>query len=594
MLEMILRNRLLVPFLTGLFLIACESDDNLPLQNPDFVQDVAINIETAVVNGSFTLNTGAFPASYFQRGAIMLRDSQSDALTLLGETWEGGYPQTMIIRGGYDADYGRIDGSLVPQNFLVTASPGHAIDMDQTFDVDVPRSIVVPNFTLNGGAFPASVYDSAELFLRPIGTEELISLGTTHSQPAENVMVVPGAYDVIYSIREGDQLPQNEFSVVMRRVDIASTPHVLNVDIEAMSFDGSWRLAVDGVIGEFPGSIYQRGEFSLRNDFGDEVQLGPSHSSAGPVAVITGTYDVVYSHLDGDLVPQNQGKVISPDLVLPPGLLITEGVVNAWTVTPDFSLDGGALPQSVYESAEILVLDVDTNALTSLGRTHNPPASTMLIDGSYNAVYHYVDGSTIPQNDSAVLGLNLLVDQADAPVSINVDSATVTGNFSMDGEAFVSSVYETADIFLYRDGDGTGILLGKTYSDPEPVVIVAGSYDIVYQHIDGEIIPQNSHHVLIGNQVYNSDGAIDVNVATRQVRPAFTLDGQPFPASVYEHADFYLLGNHPDDYVLIGSSSGAVEDTVVIQSSYDAIYWYLQGENIPVNNKAIVGQIQVD
>jgi len=585
--------RATIAVLVCVFLAACDSGND-QVQAPDYTQDIVIDIPAVTLSGDFTLNNGNFPASFYNNGEISLEDTQNLAKTVLGETWEGGYSDFVIISGTYESTYARLDGILVPQNGDAVAALGELIDMDQAHDVNVPRVIVVPTFTLDGNAFPTSAYSSAELFLRPTGSTELISLGTTNLQPSDNVMVVPGVYDVIYSIRQGDQLPQNEYAVIIRSEDISTTPHVLNVDIESATFHGTWRLAVDGVLGEFPSSVYHQGEYSLQNDNGDYVALGPTHMSAGPIPAITGTYDIVYSHIDGDLVPQNDGTVFNRNFVLPPGQTIYEDIIDAWTVVPDFSLDGGAFPGSVYESAEIFLKDRDTDAITSLGRTHNVPANLMIIDGEYDVVYDHVDGETIPQNDGAVLPDSVVVDEADEAANIDVDSVTVQGNFMLDGDSFSQSVYHTADFQLYRNGGGAPILLGKTYTETEPVVILAGNYDVVYEHIDGDLVPQNLHHVMLAGQAYTADTTIDVNALTRSVRPLFTLNGQPFPASPYEHADYYLHGSHPDDYVFLGSSPAQVEETLVIHDNYDAVYRFVQGSIVPRNTEAVVGQVQVD
>jgi len=579
--------------LVCLFLAACDSDNN-QVQAPDYTQDIVIDIPAVTISGDFTLNNVNFPASFYNNGEISLEDTQNLAKTVLGETWEGGYSDFVIISSTYDSTYTRLDGILVPQNDDATAASGQLIDSDQAHDVNVPRVIVVPTFTLDGNAFPASVYNAAELFLRPTGSTELISLGTTNLQPSDNVMVVPGVYDVIYSIREGDQLPQNEYAVVIRSEDISTTPHVLNIDIESASFHGTWRLAVDGILGEFPSSVYHSGEYSLQNNNGDYVALGPTHMGIGPVPAITGTYNIVYSHLEGDLVPQNKGTAFNRNFVLPPGQTIYEDIIDAWTVIPGFSLDGSAFPASVYESGEIFLKDRDTDALTSLGSTHSAPANLMIIDGEYDVVYDHAGGETIPQNNGAVLPDSVVVDEADEAADINVDSVTVQGNLMLDGDSFIQSVYHTAEFYLYRNGGGTPILLGKTYKDTEPLVILAGNYDVVYEHIDGDLLPQNLHHVMLAGQAYTSDATIDVNVLSRSVRPQFTLNGQPFPASPYEHADYYLHGNHPDDYAHLSSSPAQGEEALVIQGSYDAVYRFVQGSIVPRNSEAVVGQVQVD
>jgi len=577
----------------ALYLAACSSSND-EVQTPDYIQDIAIDIEASMINGSFTLNTTDFPASVFQHGTISLRDANNGALTLLGESWEGGYDDLAMINGTYDSAYNFVQGNLVPRNADVSASVGHIVDMDKTIDIDVPRVIVVPNFTIDGNAFPTSVYQSAEFFLRPVGSEQLISLGTTNNQPSENVMVTPGTYDVIYSIWQGEQLPQNQRAILMRLVDITTTPHALNIDIETNQFNGSWRLSTDGVLANFPGSVYHHGIFSLQTEQGDFVYLGPSHASAGTIPVIASTYDVVYSHKDGDQVPQNQGKVVNSGLVLPPGETTLEDVVDAWTAVPTVTLDGDPFPGSVYESAEMFLKDEDTDALTSLGHTHNPLPSLLLVEGSYNTVYNHYSGEIVPRNNTALLNLNVVVDEIDEAIDIDVNSATVEGAFSLDGGKFYQSSYEAAEFFLYKDGVGNGILLGHSSQASEPVVILAGDYDVTYEFIDGSKIPRNSHHVLLYDQVYGGSDVIDINVVTRAVRPAFTLNGQPFPGSAYEQGELFLLGNHADDYVDLGSSAADPESRIVIQDTYEVLYRHVAGSIVPQNTEAVVGQVDVN
>jgi hypothetical protein len=99
---------------------------------------------------------------------------------------------------------------------------------------------------------------------------------------------------------------------------------------------------------------------------------------------------------------------------------------------------------------------------------------------------------------------------------------------------------------------------------------------------------------VLGDQNYASDTTISINVATRPVRPVFTLNEAEFPTSPYEAADLFLLGNHRDDYVFLGPTTGTDETTLVIQSNYNAIYRFVQGSIVPQNTEAVVGQVQVD
>jgi len=104
--------------------------------------------------------------------------------------------------------------------------------------------------------------------------------------------------------------------------------------------------------------------------------------------------------------------------------------------------------------------DEDTDALTSLGHTHNPLPSLLLVEGSYNTVYNHYSGEIVPRNNTALLNLNVVVDEIDEAIDIDVNSATVEGAFSLDGGKFYQSSYEAAEFFLYKDEVDEVALLG--------------------------------------------------------------------------------------------------------------------------------------
>jgi hypothetical protein len=74
-----------------------------------------INIRTANLSGTFTLNGGAFPAAPGQNAAMVVRSLTSGDSLVLGGTADGGY-STVIIPGAYAAYYDWALGDLIPRN----------------------------------------------------------------------------------------------------------------------------------------------------------------------------------------------------------------------------------------------------------------------------------------------------------------------------------------------------------------------------------------------------------------------------------------------------------------------------------------------
>ncbi len=61
----------------------------------------------------------------------------------------------------------------------------------------------------------------------------------------------------------------------------------------------------------------------------------------------------------------------------------------------------------------------------------------------------------------------------------------------LNNNAFPISVYEYGNFFLRETVNGSLTLMGSSYTEPEPIILIAGDYDVVYRHVDGELIPQN-------------------------------------------------------------------------------------------------------
>ncbi|MBW2695515.1 MAG: hypothetical protein JRE70_03520 [Deltaproteobacteria bacterium] len=549
------------------------------------------------MSGDFTLNSGGFPGDYYNRGALLLEDQGDLSLTMLGESWDDNYADLMVIIGTYDTAYAYLAGNGVPQNALSTIDASILIDQpDQIVDIDVPQVEVNVTFTYEGAPFVFSIYESADFYLQPDGTDDLIHLGPSYG-PFVDVMVKPGVYDVIYARKWGTTYAQNDQAVVMEDVDIDNANSRFNINVEVCTVAPDWQLIIDGGDPEdFPVSIYTSAEFFLRNDRGDLVRLGASYEDSVMVDVVIGTYDLVYSVLNGNgtSVPRNVDTVVAEGLSIARGRCPLDIDVYARSVTPDLTLNGSPFAASIYQSGDIFLKDTTTGGLTSIGPTYNPPNTTLIIEGTYDTVYRRKNGTEVPVNTEADLPGQVTIDGINQTASVDVPAVTVKGDFSLNGGSFPSSVYHTANINLRQD-DKEPVLLGETDDETESILIVGGVYDVIYEFVQGESLPRNAHFIVLDDELLDSDGDIDVDLLSRDIEVTFTLNGGPFPASAYQRGDFFLRGNHPDDLVYLGPSNAAPESARVIRADYEAIYQFVQSPTtVPVNSEAIVGQIIVD
>ncbi len=582
-----------------LLLTACFHDSDSPqIQAPDFTQLESIDIQTTTVSGRFELDPGDFPGDYYNRGALLLEDQANNALTELGETWgDAEYEDLMVIVGTYDTTYAFRQGNGVPQNAQNTIAEDVVVNgPNQVIDITVPQVQVNSTFKYDGDDFEFVIYDSANFYLQPDGTDDLIHLGPSYT-PFDDVMVTPGIYDVIYALQWGTLYAPNEHAVVMEDVEIDARNPNLAINVEVCTVAPDWKLVIDGgAPADFPPSIYTSAEFYLRNDQGDHVRLGVSYQDNVLVDVVEGTYDLVYTIFNGTgiTVPRNIDTVIAEDIVIEGIRCPLDIVVNARTVTPDLSMNGSPFPASIYQSADIFLKDTITGGLTSIGPTYSPPDSFLIIESTYDTVYRRLNGIEVPVNTEADLPGQITIDNNNQTASVDVQAIALTGDFGINGGNFPASVYNSATIYLQQDGKEP-VLLGRTNLDPEPVIVVAGTYDVVYEHAEGEVVPQNPHHIIAADQVYDSNGEVSFNILTRDVEVTFTLNGDDFPVSAYERGDLFLRGNHPNDLIYLGPTNAAAEAANVIQGDYDALYQFIQSEiTVPINTEAIVGQILVD
>jgi len=218
--------------LVSVFAISCDSDtktefvDVLP---PEPVSTpLTIDVRASQVDGDFLLDGGAFPNTIYQSGDLLFFDQATQTMVELGNTYDQSY-DIMLVNSNYNSVYQFFTGGDLPANTMGIVEPDIGINADVSVNIDVPLASVRPQFLLNGGSFPVSLYDRATFYLQPVDSEELIFLGESHVVN-DNVNVIPGTYHVIYSQEQGETVPANKHARVMSNVVIAgATPLIIDV-----------------------------------------------------------------------------------------------------------------------------------------------------------------------------------------------------------------------------------------------------------------------------------------------------------------------------------------------------------------------------
>lgn len=247
----------------------------------------SIDIQTTVVDGTFSLAGSAPPTDAFDDGLVRLEGSSGELITL-GNTADGAFSQR-VVAGEYELIYAQeTAGISMPVN---TAAHLATVDLTNsaTLDIDIPVVEVVGNLTIGGDPAPDSPYDDGRLFLQNAETGDTVLLGNTR-EGNYAARIVPGTYDVIYKNEFSEvYLPVNQGAVVMEGV-IIDAGAVLNIDVPVSTLEGAVQIqGSNPSVDEGIGNLFLRDVGS-----GDEVFIGHTGATNFSRPLTDGTYLMEY------------------------------------------------------------------------------------------------------------------------------------------------------------------------------------------------------------------------------------------------------------------------------------------------------------
>ncbi len=280
------------------------------IENHDVTQPLSVDIQTANLSLTPTLNNEAFAQSAYLDGVLELYDHQTNSYTFLGRTWNQ-IENIKVIRSVYAIAYSQEDGAEVPQNKRAIVEPNVDATSDINLELNITGYNVTGNITLDGESFPFNQYDAADIIMRGSNSTEDILLFSTYAQQ-EPVMILPGTYDVYYSCQTCTNIPFNTDALIIEDIEVSSDIE-LGLDLESARVEVSATL--NG--GAFPNSPYADGVIwgGLGNT--DRIFMGRTSTSLADIIVLTGEYNFWYQVEDnsGNSVPINEWELVDQQVI---------------------------------------------------------------------------------------------------------------------------------------------------------------------------------------------------------------------------------------------------------------------------------------
>ena len=545
----------------------------------DMAADAGTTFDVAsiAITPDFKLNGKAFPVDDTRYAQIFLADSDGYQ-ALLGSTRDT--PAAVrIVPGLYDVIYEYVTGAGIPLNHGARLMRNLWLDSDRTLRVDVTSVTVNADFDHNGVAFTNNPLNAGNLFLDGIYYGGETPLGLTSQQGADLVLL-PGAYRLIYRHAAGNAVPANTNARLDRHDLDVSGAHVFNVASGLVNVT----FSLNG--GAFPNSAYERGDFTLVSTEGDVVPLHDSLATTVERRVIPATYNVHYERIAGAaIVPINNDAIVAGPFVISGAASIGADVASV-EVSGDYSVNGDPPPASAYENGETFVIDPNTGAKTTFGQTRYQSYQTHLVAQPYAVGYRIAaGGSILPSNADTVLfaGWN----PAASPTrDIDIPVGAYAANLTLNGGVFPASAYDRGYLYARLPAGGPPAVLGTTEDGVINRNLLPGSYFVTYAIDAGGTVPHNLNVPIPGTRVVaaGSNPTDTIAVVSVDLARDLTLDGAAFPPAT--EARLRWRAKHPfgDDTAFWGYTSFGSASVHIVPGTYELMYEHESGATIPQNN----------
>ena len=281
----------------------------------------------------------------------------------------------------------------------------------------------------------------------------------------------------------------------------------------------------------------------------------------------------------------NQSDNDDPIIATPISLISVD--VQAATLDGALTLNNGMFPNGGLEYGELWSQGSHANDRFRLGNTYGSNYSAMLIHGNYDLSYQFkAGGLSVPSNTNAVVSSAVSV-TADKTQNVDVPMITVSGSFTLNGNPFLASIYNSAQFYLQKVGTNEKIFFGDSHLPPAQVSVTPGQYHVIYDYRMGDLVPINVGARVMANVDLTSNQMLAVNVAAHQLRPSITLNSAAFPINQYADANIVLLDKTTGAESTLFNTHDPKSTLLVVSGTYDVLYRHETGGAIvPLNSSA--------
>jgi hypothetical protein len=177
----------------------------------------------------------------------------------------------------------------------------------------------------------------------------------------------------------------------------------------------------------------------------------------------------------------------------------------------------------------------------------------------------------------------------DQQLDLDIAGHTLTFSLTLDTAAFPINEYDYAAIFLSGSASAEDMQVALTYAQDEPVMVLPGTYDVIYSCKNCTTIPFNNWAIIRDDYDISASGVIGASLSGVTVITTATLNGNAFPQSVYQ-SGLIWGGMNDGDAVRLTRTNITTDDVILIAGDYQFYYEHRDGDQVPANPWALVGQ----
>ncbi len=428
------------------------------------------NVQSVTVGFNVQLNSQEFPSGEGNEASIWLRSVDGGSEIYLGNTSQASI-ETQVVPGEYNVFYRYISGEDIPINQEFQLPNVVEIDSSTTLEIELESIDIRARF--NTKEFE-NLFDEENIanFYIKSETTGLPTLIGSSSDSIVSAKLIPGEYELIYDYQEGVNIPINQMTTIETLV-VKDGQTVIEPVVSLVTLEGSYSYN-----GQIPSSSpYDNANLELLDlATNQRYFIGQTRElSYQALHLLSGEYQVIYSHRQGDELPKNKDAIITSGLALHESQRL-DIAIQSIILQPSFTLNGEAFSTSPYSRSEIY-LQRQNEQPVFIGHTNRPADPVVIIPGDYQVVYKNKQVIDIPLNDNFVLDTTYSVMES-SDLAINFESTSIRIETTINGEPAPTSPYDSGLMILANQSEMFDIGFTR---EPVDLILLKGTYDVYYK-----------------------------------------------------------------------------------------------------------------